>query len=156
MPSPTDQYEAALKRLVLDEEQARGSVETLRARMATAEAQIAKLVVAVDALLPFIPPERRREYEKRLAEIRPPARPNRGGTAYEAIVALVDRQPSREWTAPELQDALLGSGVVVEIEQVHNVLNYLTRKGRLTRTSRGRYMPVGMKRAVDRANEFAS
>ncbi len=137
-----DQYEAALAQAVTDVEKLRDVVDMLRARMAAIEGQIAKLVAAAEALSPLVVDDKRNEYRQRLQQIiTGPAKNYRGGTAYEAIVAMMNRLPSREWTAPEVQEKLLENGIPVEIEQVHNVLNYLMRKGRMTRTSRGRYVP---------------
>lgn len=156
MPGPMDQYVAAMESAIAEQEQLRCIVDSLRGKIGLVEGQISRLATAIEGLLPLLPEERRIEYLNRLSELRPTQRNNRGSTAFEAIVALVDRPPAREWTAPDLYNKLVADGVAVEIEQVHNALNYLTRKGRLMRTSRGRYVPTGMALAIERVEEFAS
>jgi hypothetical protein len=136
-------YEATLDRLISDEELARGRSDELRMMLASAEARIAEIARAVDAMLDIIPPERQDSYTKRLAAIRPPNRGTRGTTAYEGVLEVFRRYPGREWSAPQLQDELTRIGVPVEIEQIHNVLTYLAKKGRVHRRLRGRYVPLG-------------
>jgi phage shock protein A len=149
-----DEYEAALGRALSDQETIRKAVETMRQKIGVLERQIAVLNDVIEALLPMISEDRRGQYANRLSP--PAARVNRGSTAYDAVVEKIERPPARAWTAPELHRALMDSGIEVEIEQIHNVLNYLYRKGRLVRTTRGTYVPPGMQRAIEQIEEFAS
>ena len=137
---------------------ARQNIEELRQRLSATEANLIQIGSVVDALMAMIPINSRAFYAGKLAGIRPPnAKTNRGTPAFEVISALVERLPHREWSASEIQDVLkTNGGTIVEIEQVHNVLNYLCRRERLARTSRGRYMPMGMHHALGRTEELAS
>jgi len=155
--APDSPYEAALRQAIADEKEARGRIETMRQRMANAEAYAAELAALVKSLLAILPPEKRALYLDKAAEVLP-QKGNRSGTANEAITTLMERLPWREWAANEVQLALDRSGSPVEIGQVYNVLNYLTRTGRLIRTQRGRYMPAGMPpdEAIENVKELTS
>jgi hypothetical protein len=142
MTSPIASYEAALAQALSEEASTRDLLEKLRAKVILLDADIAKLSDAVDALMPLIPADRRAPFAEKLAAMRPPAKLNRGTTAYEAIVELLDRSVAREWSAPEVQDALISAGTPIQAEQVHNVLSYLMRRKRLSRTGRGKYVLI--------------
>jgi hypothetical protein len=132
-------YEAALESALDDADEALARVKAQRHALAVAEAEANKRVQLAEALLSSLPPERSGMYRWRIDSLRP-ARAGRGTTTtYESIVELFAEHPPREWSAPQIHQSLAGKGVAAEPEQIHNVLQYLWRKGRLRRVSRGRY-----------------
>jgi hypothetical protein len=151
-PNP---YEQALAQALDDERMARERAETARQKVLEEEARVAHFRALVDTLMTVIPVNSRAFFTGKIAGIRPTTG-KRGSTALEAVNTLIDRLPHREWTAPEIQELLKVNGLIIEIEQVHNLLNYLWRRDRIARSTRGRYMPLGMARALQQAEELAS
>ena len=89
-------------------------------------------------------PEQARQFEDRLGRLARCPAAARGGATFDNVVHLFASSPQREWTAPEVQAALAHGGRQVDPKSVHNVLSYLTRKGRLKRLGRGQYLIVDL------------
>ena len=132
-------YEAALESALDDANEALASVKAQKHALAIAEAEANKRVQLAEALLSSLPPGRVAAYRPRMEALRP-ARGGRGTTTtYDTIIELFANHPPREWSASQIHKSLLEKGIAAESEQIHNVLQYLWRKGRLRRAGRGRY-----------------
>jgi hypothetical protein len=140
--NPDEPYEAALDKALTDERWARELAGSLKHRLAHIEKRLSHLSSAIDALLELIPEDRRRIFADRVAELQRPARASNRTAAYDAVVCLLEHaEPTREWSAPEVQKALLPE-LPLELGQVANILSYLARKNRIVRTKRGKYVRV--------------
>jgi predicted transcriptional regulator of viral defense system len=91
-----------------------------------------------------LPRERQHLYAERAGSLRRPNQAARGSTSFENVIALFAHEEPKEWTAPEVQRALVGRGTPPDKpDQISNVLQYLARKGRLKKIGRGRYVVMG-------------
>lgn len=136
-------YEVALESAASDLERMQAEIRDLRKALAIAEAHVREIGGLIDRLIQRVPPERRAAYERRLAPLQSPIRSGRGTTTYENVIELFVHQPPRTWTAPDVHKELAAKGIPSDPDQIHNVFQYLARKGRLRRISRGRYEVVG-------------
>jgi hypothetical protein len=150
-PSP---YELALESAIKDAQLAQDLVREQRAALAAAEGRAHELVKLAETLLEQIPLDRQSEYRPRIAGLQLPPRSSRGSTTYENVIDLFTRQPRREWTAPDIQRSLAAKGISAQSEQIQNVIQYLLRKGRLRRVSRGRYFVVGFGIGIETADDI--
>lgn len=145
-------YEAALESALADLELAQEEVRARRNELAIAEGRARELSQLALSLIDMVPPEDRSDHRHRVAALlQSSGSASRGATVtYANVVELFARQPSREWSASEAHSELVAHGVPTEAEQVHNVFQYLARKGRLRRVSRGRYrLGAGAEAAIE-------
>ncbi len=70
------------------------------------------------------------------------------------MVKLFEKSPGAEWTAPAVQTALQRNGIQAEPKQIHNVLGYLMREGKLVRVDRGRYHVAGYGFGIETGDEL--
>lgn len=148
-----DPYEAVLDRLLDDLENLSGDARSQRDRLAEIEAEIARKTELVERLLGELPPARQAVYRQRSEIKRRALRPAYGTNIYGNVVQLFGHSIQKEWTAPQVQEALKTNGLHADTQQVHNILSYLSRKGLLRRISRGRYYIVGAGTSVEIGEE---
>lgn len=151
-PTGHSVYEAALESAFADLVRAQEEVRARRNGLAIAEARARELSQLALSLIDMVPPEDRADHRHRVAALRQSSgSASRGATVtYANVVELFARQPSREWSASEAHGELVAKGVPTDAEQVHNVFQYLARKGRLERVSRGRYrLGAGVEAAIE-------
>ena len=148
MSSPRHPYEAALMRALKEEETARHELGAIRRKLVHQKAHVAELACAVDSLIALLSEDQRNFYRDQLSRFRPTVKDRHGTTLFEKIVAKINEWPEMEWSAANIYNLLYDDGIILEIEQVHNTLNYLARKGRLLRTSRGKYVLAGQKKTA--------
>jgi hypothetical protein len=134
-------YQAALESLMGELEDAQNEARDKRIDLAIAEARILDLCETARRLVEMMPPHDRADLRHRIAAIvQPLGRLSRGATiAYSNILDLLMNEPGKDWSAPEVHNVLVAKGIPSDQEQVHNVLQYLARKQRIERVSRGRY-----------------
>lgn len=140
-PSP---YEAAAESAIASYEKAQNDVRAARIALAHAEANAASFGRLAETLLAQVPEERRDAFAERLARLRVGEFGGRPSTVtYRNIVELFGNHPPRQWSVPEAHRELAAKGIPADPDQIQNVFQYLARKGRLKRVSRGRYIIVG-------------
>ena len=139
----SEPYRAALDAALSELEKIRDSLQVARHGIAELEVHEENLSAVIEKLMEVLPPAERALYQQRAEIGRPVKRSPHATPVYDNVVQLFGRTKQREWTAPEVQEALKADGVQTEPQQVHNVLGYLARKGLLRRMSRGRYFVVG-------------
>ena len=67
----------------------------------------------------------------------------RSGPIFNNVITLFVTTPQKDWSAVTLQQALAKKGIEAEPKQIHNILNYLEREGKLKRVGRGQYLFMG-------------
>jgi hypothetical protein len=135
-------YEAALESAFADLEAAQEEVHEKRNELAIAEARARELSQLALRLIEVVTPSDRANHRHRVAALlQSSSGTSRGATVtYANVVQLFAKEPKREWSAPEAHAELVARGIPADAEQVHNVFQYLAKKGRLERVSRGRYI----------------
>ena len=124
-------------------------IERARGEKDAADALVNRLAGTLDLLLGALPEAERVEYRRRLDELqRATSEPDaRGGEVYGSVIDLFRKTKRREWSIPDVQDALQKEGCSVEdpkvVKAIYNTLNYFAKTGRLERISRGRYRVLG-------------
>jgi hypothetical protein len=138
----SEPYRAALDAALSELARIRENLQVARHGIAELEVHEENLSAVIEKLTEVLPPAERALYRQRVEIGRPIKRSAHATPVYDNVVQLFGRTKRREWTAPEVQEALKADGVQTEPQQVHNVLGYLARKGLLRRISRGRYYVV--------------
>jgi hypothetical protein len=135
-------YEAAIEKAI--EEIRSGQRQLHEVKQATLywEKRVQDALRVVDTLMNVLPEDRKAVFLERTRGFRAPTPVSRGGETYDNVVDLFTRKKRPFWTASDIHNELSNAGKVAEIQQIHNVLNYLMRKGRLKRVSRGRYFDL--------------
>jgi hypothetical protein len=137
-------YRAAAESALADFERAQEDARQKRKSLAISEARAHELLQLVQKLLVMLPADKAAAYRIRVSRLQSPARAGRGTTTtYDNVVELFAKLPKRLWSPSEVHQELTAKGVPTESEQIHNVFQYLAKKGRLERVSRGRYRVVG-------------
>jgi hypothetical protein len=141
---PPTPYEAALEKALSDAENVNTQLRDARESVTGLEIRAEELFRLISLLTAALPMERRSLYAERAGALRRPTHQARGSATFENVVELFAKDERREWSAPEVQQALIARGTpATDPDQVSNVLHYLARKGRLKRISRGRYVIIG-------------
>lgn len=136
-------YEAALEAALTDLERAQALECDAQNQLAAMGARVAELAHLVQTLVAILPRDRKAFYSQRLASsgaIKTVS--SRGGQVFDKVVDLFNRRPRKEWTASDVQTALADTGKRADSKAIYNVLNYLTKTGRLKRIGRGHYLVV--------------
>lgn len=145
-----DPYEAALKAALADLEKANSEIQKYRERGSELASRVENLSVIIENLAKLLPPPRRALYLPKIAErLEPTTTSSRGTPAYDNVIQMFGESSKKEWTAQQVQEALEVKGIKAEASQVHNILAYLRKKGRIRRISRGRYYVSGIGVGVD-------
>jgi hypothetical protein len=132
-------YEVAIEKAIQDIKDGQRQLHEVRQSATMWEKRIQGALQVVDTLINVLPPDRKAVFLERARPFRPTTSATRGGETYDNVIDLFTRTKRPFWTASEIHNELSNAGKVAEIQQIHNVLNYLMRKGRLKRISRGRY-----------------
>lgn len=149
-PLVSEPYEAALEKALSDLADARRNQAGAKERAEQADALATELSVLVRNLLCILKPEQRQKYEALAQGLGADERQAvRGGPVYDNIVNLFSRSRKQEWTASEVQAALDDPSESIAPKSIYNVLNYMEKKGRLRRISRGRYLIVDLGIGID-------
>jgi hypothetical protein len=132
-------YEVAIEKAIEEIRSGQRQLHELKQATLYWEKRVQDALRVVDTLMNVLPDDRRSVFFERTRPFRPPMPASRGGETYDNVVDLFTRKKLPFWTASDIHNELSNAGKVAEIQQIHNVLNYLMRKGRLKRISRGRY-----------------
>jgi hypothetical protein len=132
-------YEAAIEKAIEEIRSGQRQLHELKQATVYWEKRVQDALRVVDILMNVLPQDRRTVFFERTRTFRPATLASRGGETYDNVIDLFTREKRPFWTASEIHNELTNAGKVAEIQQIHNVLNYLMRKGRLKRISRGRY-----------------
>jgi hypothetical protein len=132
-------YEVALEKAIEEVRNGQRQLHEVKQLALRWEKRVQDALRVVDTLMNVLPEDRRAVFLERTRSFRPPTPATRGGETYDNVVDLFTREKRPFWTASDIHNELSNAGKVAEIQQIHNVLNYLMRKGRLKRVSRGRY-----------------
>lgn len=138
-------YEAALERALDDLLRAQQAAAKAREELQAADARVLELRQLAKSLLSILPEERATKYATlfdQTSEKSPSG--GRAGPVYDNVINLFSVTSQRRWSASEVQAALSSEGRGADAKSVLNVLNYLVRKGRLKRISRGHYYVVDL------------
>ena len=139
--SPRDAYQVALTTALEDLAEARAEGLSATNKLAEADARVAELTNLIRSLLAFLPKEQAVTYANAIRQqVIGEQRLSHAGPVHEKVVKLFAGSQKREWTTLAVQEALENQGAEADPKAVHNVLNYLNKKGRLRRISRGRYV----------------
>jgi hypothetical protein len=147
-------YEAAIETAIEEIRSGQRQLHELRQATLSWEKRVQDALRVVDTLMNVLPEDRRAVFLERTRPFRPPTPPSRGGETYDNVVDLFTRKKRPFWTASDIHDELSNAGKVAEIQQIHNVLNYLMRKGRLKRISRGRYFDTESGAGIETSDEL--
>jgi hypothetical protein len=79
-----------------------------------------------------------------LTDILRPIPAPRAGDVLGAVIHLLAKSPSSEWSVRELKNAIDHHGIEATVKEIYNALGYLTRKRKIQRTGHGRYAVEGM------------
>ena len=124
-----DAYEATLRRALADRERVATARSKSADRLHDLDERHATLTALAQTLLPLLSPSRRARYAKELegeqAQVSGNASP-----AYRNVIQLFAAENRREWTAPDMQEALKQRGIETELKPIHNAFNYLAREGK--------------------------
>ncbi|WP_152613419.1 hypothetical protein [Inquilinus limosus] len=101
----------------------------------------------------LLPQDKRPDVAPVVQARRQERRHGRGTLIFDNVVKLFEKSPRAEWTAPAIQSALQDKGVQAEPKQIHNVLGYLAREGKLVRVDRGRYHISGYGIGIETGDE---
>lgn len=143
-------YGIALESAIADLERTLAQIRDLRKAMAVAQARANDVRALIDQLGRYLPSHEFARYQQRLYALQSPADLGRGTTTtYDNVVELFARCPPRHWSASEVHKELAAKGIPSDPNQIHNVFQYLARKGRLRRVSRGRYEVRGYGVGID-------
>ncbi len=119
-----------------------------------------RLADTLELLLGSLPAGEQDEYRRRLDEVRGggSSADSRGGEVYGNVIELFRRAGRKEWSIPEIQDALGEKGQALDpktVKAIYNTINYFAKTGRLQRISRGRYLVRDLGAALDVAEEIS-
>lgn len=137
-------YESALESALTDLENTQAQIRDMRVAFARLEAQAREKQRLIEILVRNVSPAKALDSQQRLREMQTPFRLGRAATAtFDNVIELFKESPNRVWSATEAYNELETRGIPVEPDQIHNIFQYLHRRGMLTRISRGRYSVVG-------------
>ena len=110
-----------------------------------ANALVNRLADTLERLLDGLPAAEQQDYQRRLSEIRGSGAQSdsRGGEVYSNVIELFRRSGPREWSIPEIQDALSEKEKPIDpktVKAIYNTINYFVKTGRLQRIARGRFL----------------
>jgi hypothetical protein len=134
--SPSAAYERALEEALTERTAISDQLKAARQAILSLEAREAELIRAIETLLPLVDADKRQSFQIPDRSIQ---KFSHGTDAFNKIVFLVQRYPDRQWTTPDLQEALEKEGIKAEVKQIYNILAYLQKDGRLQRVDRGKY-----------------
>ena len=147
-------YEAAIEKAIEQIQSGQARLHELQQATLTLEKRVQDALRVVDTLINVLPPDRKAIFLEKTRPFRPATPAGRGGETYDNVIDLFTRKKRHFWTASDIHNELSNAGKVVEIEKIHNVLNYLMRKGRLKRISRGRYFDTESGVGVETSDEL--
>ena len=102
-----------------------------------------KIADAIKLLLSTLPPEEQESVVREITEeIRPIPAP-RAGQVLGAVLRLLPRRRTEEWTVEDIKQGVAEQGVPASDKEIYNSLGYLTRKKRIRRVGYGRYLVDG-------------
>lgn len=113
-------------------------------RMDKARSEIRRLTKLIEDLAPEMSDSEKSRVLLAVRNIR--AHPDKGQqdrSVTPAIVKIIERNTTHEWTAEEISRQLSKAGLKPEIKQIYNSLDYLQKKNQLRRIGRGRYLYMG-------------
>jgi hypothetical protein len=141
-PGNLQAYELAIERAIEEIRSGQRQLHEIRQATLYWEKRVQDALRVVDTLMNVLPEDRRAVFLERTKAFRPPTPSGRGGEIYDNVIDLFARKKRPFWTAADIHNELSNAGKIAEIQQIHNVLYYLMRKGRLKRVSRGRYFDI--------------
>jgi hypothetical protein len=153
-PGRLQAYEVAIEKAIEEIRSGQRQLHELRQATLHWEKRVQDAVRVVDTLMNVLPENRRAVFLERTRPFRPPTPASRGGETYDNVVDLFTRKKRPFWTASDIHNELSNAGKAAEIQQIHNVLNYLMRKGRLKRVSRGRYFDTQSGSGIQTSDEL--
>lgn len=143
-------YEPALESALTDLEHAQTELRGLREAIAVVEARARDKRRLIDILVKSVSPAKALDCQRRLAEMQSPFRLGRAATTtFDNVIELFKESPRRIWSATEAHRELETRGIPAEPDQVHNIFQYLHKRGMLQRISRGRYSITGYNIGVE-------
>lgn len=147
----SSEYEMALEKALSDLSDARRNQAITKERAEQADVRVAELSILVRNLLGILQPEQRQKYEVSARDLGAgEQQPVKVGPVYDNIVSLFSSHSNKkQWTANEVQAALASRNESIAPKSVYNVLNYMEKRGRLRRISRGRYLIVDLGIGID-------
>jgi len=138
-PPAPDPFEAALARALADRDAHGEELRQRRRQVLEAEERDKQLVTLARTLVKALPEDRQAVYLRRHPWLSDGPDPASRHAVLVGIIQLFLSDRSREWTPPEVEDALATQGIHANTKRVYNSLNYLSADGRLHRIGRGRY-----------------
>lgn len=152
------EYEVALERALTDLADARRKQAIAKEHAEQADERVAELSILVRNLLSVLKPEQRKKFEVEAAGLSAAAaRPAvRSGPVHDNIVDLFSHSNKQQWTVKEVQKALSDREEAAPSKSIYNVLNYMEKRGRLRRVSRGRYLIVDLGIGIDLGHDLPS
>jgi hypothetical protein len=129
-------------------------IERARGERDAADALVHRLTGTLGLLLESLDAAERDEFQRLRGEAGVAPRAPRGGEVYENVIELFRVHGNREWTFQEIQDALHQRGKAADPKSIYNLVNYLTKTGRIRRVARGRYFVHGIGAGMHLAEDF--
>src|SRR5947208_11371607 len=143
-PIDSSPYQSAVESAISDFERAQQDVRLKRNDLAIAERRSHELFQLIEKLLTMLPIDQAAGYRARAVRLRSPGRAGRGTTVtYDNVIDFFAKHPTRQWSPSEMHQELSANGTPADPDQIHSVFQYLLKKGRLKRESRGRYSVIG-------------
>jgi len=145
--------QTALQSLIRKLEKAQSEVRDKRLELAIAEAHILKLSEAALRLVQRMPRSDRADLKHRIVAVVRLLGPGgrRATVAYSSVLHLLMNRLEEDWSVAEAHRELAANGISCDFQQVQNVFQYLVRKQRIERVSRGRFRLA--ERSYKRANK---
>lgn len=152
--SSPEAYEVAIEKAIQEIKNGQRQLHELKQATLKWEKRVQDALRVVDTLMNVLPPDRMAVFLERMRPFRPATPVGRGGETYDNVIDLLTRKKRPFWTASEIHNELTNAGKGVEIQQIHNVLNYLMRRGRLKRITRGRYFDFESGTGIDTSDKL--
>lgn len=139
----SDPYEAALQKAINElsiiESDYRKALESVQLLIIKRQ----KLIDMISYISDQIGIEQRGYYINVVSEITSGNKiEKKGGSLINDVINIINIEPKKEWTANEIKSKLTRDIEPIEQKTLHNILNYLYRKGDLKRVGRGVYRVV--------------
>jgi hypothetical protein len=104
--------------------------------------RVSQTLALVKTLIGSLPPQRREQFLREMAESLRPAAAPRAGEVLGTILRFLSKR--KDFTVTELKQQIDEQGVTTTPKAIYNALGYLTRKRHIRRIGYGRYLIDGV------------
>lgn len=141
--SAVDPYEIALHKamddLTLIESEYRKALESAQ----LIDGRRRKLIETIRSLTELLNEDKKSYYLEKMLNVSViRGIENRENGLIDDVIHIINREPEKEWSANDIKSKLKKKDEPLDQKALHNVLNYLYRKGDLRRVGRGLYRVV--------------